>query len=341
MKEYKIYVVPALFLLLAIGSILILKPFFISLLAGSVLAIIFYPIYAKLLSWNVSPIISASIICTVLLLAVVLPSSAIISLVLQDINEISSNIDFQDIQNSAQDFIDTIPYMSTINIEDITSQTLSFLKNQLTTQAKQVPSIILTSAFSLFFLFFLLIDGKKLISFFFRTIPFTQEQITLFEKRVTQLTRAVAYGQVITALAQGLIAVIGFWLFDIPSAYLWGLITVFFAFIPLIGASGAWIPAVIYLLIEQNFISAIGLTVYGIFIISLIDNILRPFLISEQTKLHPAIIIIGVFGGLLLFGFIGVFAGPIILILFIEWFEIFLLETDEQSKQPNKLIRYK
>jgi predicted PurR-regulated permease PerM len=332
MKEYKTYVVPTLFLILAISSFFIIKPFITALLGGAVLAIIFYPLHKQLIRWNVSPYVSSAIICTVLILAIILPSSAILTLVINDINAISTNIDFQQIQQTAQEFIDTFPAGSSVQIDEITSQMLNFLKTQLTTQLKQVPKIILTSAFTMFFLFFLLIDGKKCISFLFHAIPFTAQQIQLFESRVTQLTRAVAYGQVVTALIQSIVAVIGFWFFDIPSAYLWGLITLFCAFIPVIGASAVWIPAVMYLIIEQQFMGAIGLALYGTFIISLVDNIIRPFVISEQTKLHPAIIIMGVFGGLLLFGFIGIFAGPIILIIFIEWFEIFLLDKDDQSQ---------
>jgi predicted PurR-regulated permease PerM len=125
-----------------------------------------------------------------------------------------------------------------------------------------------------------------------------------------------------TALAQSVLALIGYWIAGVPGAMLLGLLTFFLSIIPM-GPPLVWIPATIWLYFDGQTVWAIFMLVYGIVVISSIDNIVKPYLISRGGTLPLLLVFMGVLGGLVAFGFIGVFLGPVILAigytLLAEW----------------------
>lgn len=132
----------------------------------------------------------------------------------------------------------------------------------------------------------------------------------------------VVYGILGTAIAQGAIAGIGFWIAGIPAAAFLGLMTFFFSIVPF-GPPMIWIPATIWLISEQEYYSAIFMAIYGAGVISILDNIIRPYFISVGSNLPLLLVILGVVGGIISFGFIGLFIGPVLLAialtLVLEW----------------------
>src|SRR5262249_7211877 len=142
------------------------------------------------------------------------------------------------------------------------------------------------------------------------------------------------------AVAQGLMAGVGFWVLGIPSPMLWGVATLFFSFIPLVGAAGIWVPAAIVLLVKGSWVKAVILTVYGTLGISLVDNFLRPQLIGYATQLHTLMIFFAILGGLQVFGFLGLIMGPVVLAVGLALVEIFrreILETEERKRVTGRL----
>ena len=132
------------------------------------------------------------------------------------------------------------------------------------------------------------------------------------------------------ALAQGALGTIGFYIFGVKSAIFWGVIMAIFALIPFIGPAIIWVPASLFLIINGIIANSyweigmgIGLFVYGVAIISTIDNILRIKLIGGKSEVHPLTGLIGIIGGIELFGLIGIFVGPILLSLLITLFKDF------------------
>jgi predicted PurR-regulated permease PerM len=125
-------------------------------------------------------------------------------------------------------------------------------------------------------------------------------------------TRGVIYGILGTALAQGALAALGFFVTGVPGALFLGLLTFFLSFIPM-GPPLVWLPAGVWLISEERLWWGIALLVYGFGVISLIDNFLKPYFISREGKLPFLLVFLGVLGGLLAFGFIGIFLGPVLL----------------------------
>jgi predicted PurR-regulated permease PerM len=124
----------------------------------------------------------------------------------------------------------------------------------------------------------------------------------------------VVYGILGTALAQGILAGLGFLVVGVPGALFLGLLTFFLSLIPM-GPPLVWIPAVVWLFAEDRYASGVFLAIWGLFVISGIDNIIKPYLISRGSRLPFVLVFLGVIGGVLAFGFIGVFLGPVLLAL--------------------------
>jgi predicted PurR-regulated permease PerM len=161
--------------------------------------------------------------------------------------------------------------------------------------------------------FFVYRDGRALSDrLSTMTARFAGERAKALLQLTGDTTRGVVYGIFGTALIQGLLAGIGFYLVGMKSAVFLGLLTFFLSFIPG-GPPFVWLPAGIWLLIEGKIAAGIFILIYGLLIISLVDNVLRPYFISRSGRLPFLLVFLGVLGGIVAFGFIGVFLGPVLL----------------------------
>ncbi len=182
----------------------------------------------------------------------------------------------------------------------------------------------------LFLVFFLLRDGEHLGKNLFSLLPLTTQQKHKAYKQIKELLHAVVFGTIIVALTQGFAGTIGFAIFGVKSPLIFGLLMAFAALIPFIGTAVIWVPVALSMLISGAISSnvpliwkSVGLIVYGTFIISGIDNILKPRIIGHRSILHPALVLLGVTGGLYLLGPIGIFVGPVIMAFMVILLEIY------------------
>jgi predicted PurR-regulated permease PerM len=172
----------------------------------------------------------------------------------------------------------------------------------------------------LFVLFFVLRDGPALANKVVGMLPIESRRRTRLWQHLQDVTRAVFMGIGLTALAQGFLVGIGFWIAHLPSPLVFGVIAALFALIPVIGTSIVWGPGALYLASQGAFGHAIFLVVWGVLVVGTADNVLRPLLISGRADVPTLAVFIGVVGGLSAFGFIGLFLGPIVLGLRIALF---------------------
>jgi predicted PurR-regulated permease PerM len=182
----------------------------------------------------------------------------------------------------------------------------------------------------LFISYFLFKDWEIIIQKIVGWLPIRKKTIKTLMDQFEKVTYAVVFAELFVALAQGVVAVIGFYISSVPLPIFWGVLTAFFALIPAVGTAVIWVPASFYLVLSgyltQDYITiskGLGLFVYGVLIISTIDNILRVKIIQAKANVHPLIVITGVIGGVNLFGVIGLFLGPILLSLLMIYFETF------------------
>lgn len=174
-----------------------------------------------------------------------------------------------------------------------------------------------------FVLYFMLIEGTKMEQYIYELLPFSDSNKKHVMNEINMIVRANAIGIPLLAIIQGAIATLGYYLFDAPSALLFGFLTCFATVIPIVGTTLVWFPLAAYMAISGDWPHAIGLLLYCGLIVTNIDNLIRFILQKKMADTHPLITIFGVVIGLSLFGFMGVIFGPLLISIFILCVNIF------------------
>jgi predicted PurR-regulated permease PerM len=183
----------------------------------------------------------------------------------------------------------------------------------------------------LFMLFFVLRDGPAVASRATGLLPIAAERRERALSFLTDVTRAVFVGIGATALVQGALVGLAFWITGLPSPLVFGVLAALFALVPVVGTTLVWVPAAIYLATLGEYWQAIFMAAWGTLVVGMVDNFLRPMLISGRAYVPTLAVFLGVMGGLSAFGFIGLFVGPIVLSLVVAWFRFEAAELSEKA----------
>jgi predicted PurR-regulated permease PerM len=200
---------------------------------------------------------------------------------------------------------------------------IASILNYSTGIAKNFLAFLIKLLLMLIALFFIYRDGESFMRRFWLVVALGEELRAAIVATVARVLGAVMYGIILTCLVQGTLGGLGFWVAGLPSPFLFGLLMTVCAAIPLVGTALIWLPGALYLLMQGQTLAGVGLIAWGVLVVSSIDNIIRPLFISGKAKLPMLVIILGVLGGLVAFGITGVVAGPVILALFLVFFELF------------------
>jgi predicted PurR-regulated permease PerM len=171
--------------------------------------------------------------------------------------------------------------------------------------------------------FYFFRDGKEFMQLLIKASPLPDREDEVIFERMARAVRAVATGTLLLALMQGILVALGFTIFGIERGVLWGSFAALGALMPGIGTTIVTAPAIIYLFATGSTVSGVGLLLWSVVIVGLIDNIVGPYLIGRKNNMHPFVILISVLGGIALFGPIGFIVGPVIVTLFIVLLEIY------------------
>jgi predicted PurR-regulated permease PerM len=172
-------------------------------------------------------------------------------------------------------------------------------------------------------LFFLLRDGGRFRSEAQRISPFSTEQEELIFDHMGRTVKGVLQATVLVPILQGLLAAVGFWIFGVPSPLVWGVGVAFAAFVPLLGSPLGWVPAVVYLFLTGPKGPAFGMALYGVVVISGIDNLVKPLILRGAAQVHPLLAFFSIVGGVLGFGPLGFLIGPVVMSLVISAVRIY------------------
>ena len=331
-----IIILAILFLL----SFFLLKPILLSIILGVILAFIFSPVYNWFFKITKAKNISAAIVSIIFLLLLIIPLWFLTPMLIDQSIKIyieSQKTDFTALITKLFPYFSSSDFSSEIG--SITHTFVTRMTNSLMNYFSEIllnlPVIFLQLTIVLFTFFFAVRDKEELVAYVKSLLPFSPEVEKKLFKSSKDITNSVLYGQVFTGIVQGIIIGAGFFIFGVPNAILLTFFAAIAGILPIIGPPLVWIPVVIYLLIDGNTFSAVGVSIFGI-ISSFSDNLLRPFFVSRKTKLNPAVLLIGMIGGLLLFGVLGFILGPLILA-----YLIIILEIYRNKKIPGFFIQEK
>ena len=175
----------------------------------------------------------------------------------------------------------------------------------------------------LMMLFFMLRDGEQVREAVRGVSPLTRGQETELMDHLTNTVKGVLQSMVVVPLAQGLVALLGFLAFGVPSPVLWSVMVVLASMIPLLGSPLAWVPACVYLLTQGREAASVGLFIYGSLVIAGIDNVIKPLILKGAARIHTMLGFLAILGGLYAFGPKGLIAGPVVLSLVLSAYRIY------------------
>jgi len=312
-----------------------IKSYITALLFASVLVFLSYKPFKRLVTLSKSKSFSAFFILLLIMLILIFPVYWLISSLLSESSSIIEGgktlLNAYEFTNC--DFSDHICTFLNENIGSITNSVNSLsitLKNYFLNSMFEIFDSFTTFFVNLFvFLlafFFLLRDGDRFINYAKKIVPMKMSYKNALFIKFKDVLVAVFFNTLFLAVLQGFLVGVGFWVIGIQSPAFWGIIASFCALLPIFGPAIVWLPVVIYLLLIGDFIMGIGLLIYGLILVSLIDNIVRPLFLTKKLEVHEFLVLLSVLGGIQVFGFfLGLFLGPMIISFLISILNLYRL----------------
>lgn len=319
-------------LIAAIGYLLwmMFSPFITALALSGVIVTICYPIYEYILAKTPRRNETAAALFTTILvlLIVVLPLIWLTSILVSEaisIYKILGNGQYTVVEkvNNIEDLVSRVVPGLDINITDYIRQGARWFAGNLGAIFAGTASTLFSFFIALIGSFYFFRDGKKFTKALITLSPLSDRDDSLILQRMAMAVRGVATGTVLIAIIQGTSAAIGLALFGFERSVLLGTIVAITALVPGVGPSVVFLPAAGYLAFVGEYVAAAGLVVWWLLAVSVVDNLLGPYLMSRTNPMHPFIVLLSVLGGLALFGPIGFIVGPVVTSVFLVLLEIY------------------
>lgn len=310
---------------------LVLSPFISALALSVIIVTICYPMYEKIQSKvrHNNKTLAALITTLIVVFLIVLPLLFISSVFVKEVmsfyqtlnvgQELSVEKYLSDIELVVQGYLPEFQ----INLTEQLKQTTEWFVGNLGAIFAGTISTIFVILISLIGSYYFFRDGREFLKILIKISPLPDREDEIILSRLAIAIRSVATGVLLVSLIQGTLAALGFTIFGIDRAVLWGAIGALLAMIPGVGTLVIMIPGIIYLFITGSVIGAVGLLIWTVVTVIVVDNIIGPHLMSRGNNLHPFIVLTSVLGGISVFGPIGFIVGPVIVTLFIVLLEIY------------------
>ena len=319
----------------------VLSPYYGAILWAIVVAVIFAPLNRRLqIRLGGRPNFAAALTVLIVIAMVIVPLALITASLLQEASSLYAKLQSGEYNFAGymQRVFDALPAWVTGLLDRFNMTDLAAVRDRLTAGLVKGGQVLAPQALSigintfdfmiglgimLYLLFFLLRDGKALAERLRTVVPLRSDQKAALFGRFADVVRATVKGGILVAMAQGALGGLAFWFLGIHAALLWAVLMAFLSLLPAIGAGLVWIPVAIYLLATGAVGQGIGLILYGVLVVGLVDNLLRPFLVGKDTKLPDYVVLISTLGGIEVFGLNGFVIGPLIAAIFMVTWEIF------------------
>ncbi|MDI1245784.1 MAG: AI-2E family transporter [Rhodoferax sp.] len=324
---------------LALGSILL--PFYAAIMWGLILSLLFTPLHRWLLP-QVGHRRTVAALCTLLivLLIVILPLTLVILLLAQEAAWLYQGLQSGDINpalyfhrafNRLPDWVGAIlDRFGLVNFATLqrrltaaVAQGSQFAATQVFTISQNTFEFVVSMGIALYLAFFLIRDGDTTVRAIGRMIPLAPVHRQKLWHKFATVVRATVKGNLLVALIQGALGGLAFWALGVSGALLWAVLMAACSLLPAIGAALVWLPVAVYFLVTGALWQGLALTAYGVLVIGLVDNLLRPMLVGKDTRMPDYVVMITTLGGMAVFGINGFVLGPLIAAMFLSVWHIF------------------
>lgn len=329
---------------------LIARPFLKPVFFAVVLAIVFQPLHARLHKLVRSANAAALLSTLCALLTIIVPALLLSAALKSELTTVYQSLSAGEAQDGSPvtralqllekarmwlgKYLDLSQVDLRAELSDRLQQFSSFLLSQLAGFAGDVTSFVVAAVITFFTLFYLFRDGRAFWRRLSALIPLSPAQLEKLATGVSGTIASSMYGGLAVAVAQGALLGLAFWVLGLPSPVLWGAMTALFSFMPLVGTAMVWLPAAIILIAIGHPVKGLILLAWGAGVVSMVDNILRPLVISGQMRFHPLWVFFALLGGVQAFGVIGLFVGPAVLALATSLFSLVREEAHTQTDKP-------
>ena len=340
-----------LLVLVSAAFIWILLPFYGAAFWAVILGILFAPLQGRLqvkFGWqrNLTSLCTLSI-CLVI---AILPVIVISALLVQEGASLYKSVESGelDIAGYVSQFKHSLPPYFQHLLDRFGMGELNGLHEKIVKSAMTGGQALASKAFSfgqgtfefivsffimLYLLFFFLRDGAELARKVRAAVPLQEQQKRRLQLKFNRVVRATVKGNLLVAVTQGALGGLIFWFLDVPSVLLWAVLMAFLSLLPAVGAGIVWVPVAAFFLLTGAIWQGVVLVLFGVLVIGLVDNLLRPLLVGKDTRMPDYMILISTLGGLAIFGLNGFVIGPLIAALFMSSWDIFI-ETKPRVQLP-------
>jgi len=334
-------------------SYIIAKPFLNPIFAALVLAIVFYPVHARIDSRLRRPNLAASISTILVIFVIAIPAVFLGISVTRELREQYEwlrhetategglNPYLMHLMEAPLRYVGLYIDLSRFDVRPTLlgwiERASSYLVTIGASAVTNIFSFFLSAAVAFFTLFFLFRDGHKTQQRIAAILPLTGEQARKLITSVHETIIASVQGGMAVGLAQGSLTGLAFWVLGLSSPVLWGLLAAMASLIPFVGTGIVWGPATVLLLLQGHWIKAIFLVGWGAAVVAQVDVVLRPYVVSGRARMHNLLIFFALLGGMRAFGIMGIFIGPVVIAITVAIVdmlaEVNLLSPTTQSQE--------
>jgi predicted PurR-regulated permease PerM len=325
---------------LALGWLLL--PFYGTILWGLIIALLFTPVYRTLClrlheRRNLAALLTLLIVVLGAILPLVLVSASLaretsLIYVRLESGELNPAVYFRGVFDALPDSITALlDHVGLINFSTLQrrlAETLGkgseFMALRALSLGQNTFEFVASLFITLYLAFFLLRDGDALASTLRDAVPLASNHKRLLLEKFTTVIRATVKGNLLVAAIQGALGGIAFWFLGVTGALLWAVLMAFLSLLPAIGAGLVWLPVALYFLLTGALWQGLALIAYGVLVIGLVDNLLRPILVGKDTRMPDYVVMISTLGGMAVFGINGFVLGPVIAAMFIALWDIYV-----------------
>ncbi|ARB44190.1 MULTISPECIES: AI-2E family transporter [Alloalcanivorax] len=332
----------AFLILVTVAFLLLLRPFYAPVFWAFAVALIFFPMQRRLLArWPGRRNLAAMITLLLSIVVVVIPVLVVAASFIREGLAVYDRVQQGEfdpasyLQKLEAAFPSAHYWLQRLGVDfsDLGAQLMSGLKAAGQFLAKRALDVgqntfqfFVNLGLMLYLTFFLLRDGPALVNLLIRALPLGDDRERMIFSKFAEVTRATVKGNLVIAVIQGALGGLIFWALGMPAAVLWAVVMALLSLIPALGASLVWVPVALYMYAIGDVTEALILVLFGVFVIGLVDNLLRPVLVGRDTKLPDYLVLFSTLGGLTLFGITGFALGPLLAGLFISFWQIFIQE---------------
>ncbi len=215
-------------------------------------------------------------------------------------------------------------------LSELGKQVGLFVYQQASTIATNVLSFLAYFFFMLMVIYFLLLDGQKLVMFLIELSPLPTEQEAILIDKFKDMAGAILVGNGLAGMIQGLLGGLVFYFFGLKSPLMWGVIMALLAFLPILGIGAVLVPAAAYLILTGRLGAGIFFIIFYVVVSGGVEYLLKPKLVGRQVHMHTLMVFLSIMGGLKLFGILGIIYGPLIVTAFLTLADIYRVSYQDQ-----------